>query len=75
MILLKMLASLTRKGKGIFKVLCMIDYFFRFFTRSILIHLLFSWLKLPSFVVILGFLLGAIIDIQDFMAEMGIRKV
>ena len=59
--------ALFKRGKGIFKALFVIDDLFRIFTMTILFPILFSWLGLGNTGIILGVILGLIIDIQDFM--------
>ena len=74
-VLAKMFKHLFRRGSSIFKLLFIIDDFFRVFTMTILIPLLISWLKLGPVFIVLGTLLGLAIDIHDFIEEMGVAKI
>lgn len=63
----KMIVALFKRGRGLFKFLFVIDDFFRLFTMTFLFPIFFSWLKLGKIGVILGVILGLVIDIHDFM--------
>jgi hypothetical protein len=65
---------LVRRGSGIFKILFFIDDFIRVFTMAILFIILLTWLKFPQFLIILGGLLGLVIDIQDFIEDNELAK-
>ena len=65
---------IIRRGRGIFKILFVIDDFIRLFAMTLLIPMFFSWLGGGPFLRILGVILGAIIDIQDFIADAGVAK-
>ena len=69
-----MIAQIFRRGRGIFKILFIIDDFFRYFTMTILIPIFFSWLGFGQFLMSLGAILGLVIDIHDYMSEAKIVK-
>lgn len=69
MILGKMLVALFKRGKGLFKALFVIDDFLRIFTMTLLIPLGFSLLGLGKTFIVLGVLLGLVIDIHDFITS------
>lgn len=73
-LILRMIHHIFRRGHGILKLLFVIDDFFRIFTMTILIPIFFNWLKLGQIIISLGLLLGLVIDMHDFIAEMGIGK-
>jgi hypothetical protein len=65
---------LFRRGRGLFKFLFVIDDFIRVFAIVILLPMLISWLGLGKFYLIIGIILGIIIDIHDFVTEFGPGK-
>lgn len=65
---------IIRRGRGIFKILFVIDDFIRLFAMTLLIPIFFTALGGGPFIRTLGVILGAIIDIQDFVADAGIAK-
>ncbi len=71
---LALIQHLIRRGKGIFKILFFIDDFIRVFTITILLIIFFTWLRFPHFIVVLGALLGLVIDIQDFIEDNELAK-
>lgn len=66
--------TLFKRGKGVFKILFFVDNFIRLFAMTLLIPIFFRWLNWGNFLVSLGFILGAIIDIEDFVSSMGLAK-
>lgn len=77
--MIKLLANLSvfifRRGQGLFKFLFVIDDFIRVFAIAILLPMLMSWLGLSKAFQIAGFILGIIIDMQDFVTEFGPGKI
>ncbi len=71
----KMLKYLFRRGRGIFKLLFAIDDFFRLFTMTIIIPIFFNWLNFSVMFIALGTILGLIIDVHDFISQVGVAKV
>jgi len=63
----KMIIALFKRGKGIFKALFVIDDFFRIFTMTFLFPIFFFWIKLGKTGIILGVILGLVVDIHDFI--------
>ena len=64
-----MLIQATKRGKGLFKFLFVIDDFIRLFTMTILIPIFFSKLGFGTLLVNAGLILGLVIDIHDFMGS------
>ena len=73
-ILGKMIGHLFRRGHGIFKILFVVDDFFRLFTMTLLIPLFFNWIGFGDILITLGLFLGLVIDVHDFMSEAGMVK-
>lgn len=71
-LVVNIITVLFRRGSGLFKLLFVIDDFFRVFTMTILIPIFFTWLNLPQLLVTLGVILGLVIDIHDFISQYGI---
>jgi hypothetical protein len=74
-VLFSMFKHIFRRGRGIFKFLFVIDDFFRLFTMTILIPVLFNFLNFGSLLVSLGAALGIIIDVHDFLEQAGVVSV
>ena len=76
--MIKLLANLSvflfRRGHGLFKFLFVIDDFIRVFAIAILLPILMNWLGLSKVFLIIGFIIGIIIDMQDFVTEFGPGK-
>jgi len=70
-----MLKHIFHRGKGIFKFLFVIDDFFRLFTMTILIPVLFKFFNFGDLLISLGAILGIIIDIHDFLEQAGVVAV
>lgn len=66
---------LIRRGKGVFKILFIIDDFFRLFTMTILFSVLFNWLNVNTYILVLAVILGVIIDVHDFLSDMKIVRL
>ena len=71
----RMLYHLVRRGRGILKLLFIIDDFFRVFTMTMLFPFVFYVLKFGNVLIVLGAILGFIIDAHDFISEFGIGKI
>ena len=63
-----------RRGRGIFKILFVIDDFIRVFTMTFLFIILLTWLNLPTFIIFLGSMLGLVIDMHDFISDHELAK-
>ena len=74
-IFFRMFKHLFRRGRGIFKFLFAIDDFFRIFTMTIIIPIFFNWLNFSVMFIVLGAVLGLIIDVHDFISQMGVAKI
>jgi hypothetical protein len=74
-ILAQMIFHLFRRGRGVFKILFVVDDFFRLFTMTILIPLFFNWIGFGQFLVTFGLILGLVIDVHDFMSQAGMVKL
>ena len=70
----QMISHIFRRGRGVFKLLFVIDDFIRLFTMTILIPIFFSWLGFGSTLRIAGTILGLVIDVHDFITEFGKAK-
>ncbi|MFH0876078.1 MAG: hypothetical protein V1859_09140 [archaeon] len=73
-IMIKIVATMFRRGVGLFKFLFVIDDTLRIFTMTLLFPILFSWLGFGRIPVIAGTILGLIIDVHDLMEDYGIGK-
>ena len=58
-----------RRGRGIFKILFVIDDFIRVFTMTLIVPYFFSLISNNSLLIVSGVLLGIVIDVQDFITE------
>ncbi len=74
-LILNIVAHIFRRGSGFFKLLFVIDDFFRVFTMTLLIPIFFRWLNFSNTLVTAGVILGLVIDIHDFISEYGVGKV
>ena len=74
-VLSNMFLHIMKRGKGVFKILFMIDDFFRLFTMTIIIPIFFNWIGFGKIMVNLGVVLGLVIDVHDFVTDMGIGKL
>ena len=74
-LLAQIAAHIVRRGSGLFKILFIIDDFFRLFTMTILIPIFLSWLGFGNLLVTIGVILGLVIDIHDFISEFGVAKI
>lgn len=66
-----MIYGLFLRGKGLFKLLYVIDDFFRFIMFTILFPLFTKWLNLGKPWFILALVIGIFLDLLDFYNELG----
>lgn len=66
-----MIYHFFQRGVGLFRLLFSIDDFFRLITLTILLPVFASWLGLPKWIVILAFAIGVLMDMYDFLKEVG----
>lgn len=59
------------RGIGLFRVLFIIDDFFRMITLTILLPVLANWLGFPNLIVLLALVIGLSMDIYDYAKEIG----
>jgi hypothetical protein len=70
-----MISRIFRRGRGIFKILFVIDDFIRLFTMTLIIPYIFSLITSNQILIVLGVVLGLVIDVHDFISEFGEGKI
>jgi hypothetical protein len=66
-----MIYQFFSRGIGLFRVLFIIDDFFRLITLTILLPVLAHWIGLPYLLVLLALVIGLSMDIYDYTKEIG----